>query len=123
VSPLDALRQRMLSAGSDEQQIAILRMTLAGSDDARKLRAVSVCVSELAEIAADCFLDTLGDLKDRCHEKLTRVGGSDLPVRRASPSQGGGHEAAPGIKMSITRWTTDANGVLSRLIYNADAPQ
>jgi hypothetical protein len=121
VSPLDALR-RMLNAGSDERQLEILRMTLAGTEDARRLRAVSVPVEELAEIAADRFLDTIGDLKDRCHEKLTRVGGSPLPVRRASPSQGGGHVASPAIKMSITRWTTDANGVLSRLIYNADAP-
>lgn len=119
---LSALRQRMLNAGTDERQLEILRHALASTEDARKLRAVSSCVSELAETIAEKLLGEVADLQDRCYEKVTRLGVPVLVRRVLPPQRDGGHVASPAIKMHITPWTTDANGVLSRLIYNADAP-
>jgi hypothetical protein len=78
-------------------------------------------VEELAEVAAESLLGEVADLRDRVHAKLTHLG-SPVPVRRAPPPQQDARSASPAIKMRITPWTTDENGVLTRSIYNADAP-
>ena len=117
-----ALRQRMLNAGTDGRQIEILRHALASTEDARKLRAASSCVSELAETVAEKLLGEVADLQDRCHEKLTRLGVPVL-VRRASPPQEGGHVVSPAIKMQLSDWVVDELGVRSRILWNAsDGP-
>jgi hypothetical protein len=122
MSPLSSIQQRLMNAGTDDRQIEVLRRVLAGTEDAKVLRAVSVAVSEVAEVAADCFLEPLADLKDRVAEKLVRLGVT-VPVRRASPPQDGGHVASPAIKMRLTDWVVDESGVRGRILWNAsDGP-
>lgn len=121
MSPLSSLRQRLMNAGSDERQIEMLRLVLAGSEDHKKLKAVCLCVEELRETCADRFLDPIAELKDRVHEKLARLGVS-LPVRRAPPPDGR-VVSSPAIKTKITPWREDASGILTRFVFNsADAP-
>jgi hypothetical protein len=77
------LRRQLRNAGGDDaKQIQLLRVALASSEDGKKLHAVLVCVEELAEIVPDRLLDRIADLRDRCHEKLTRLD-VPTPVQRA----------------------------------------
>jgi hypothetical protein len=123
MNQLSALRQRTLNAGTDERQLEILRHALASTEDARKLRAVSCCVSELAETIAEKLLGEVADLQDRCYEKLTRIGVPVLVRRSSPPQRDGGHVASPAIKMRFSDWVVDEFGVRGRVLWNAsDGP-
>jgi hypothetical protein len=112
----------LLNAGSDPRQIELLRRVLAETENLKMLQAISVAVSELAESAAEAVLDEVGELVDRVHDKLERLAEPPPPTpsqRARAPQQGLGADA---ISMRITAWREEANGVLTRFIYNAADP-
>jgi hypothetical protein len=126
MSPLNSIRQRLANAGTDRRQLDIVRHALAGTEDAKQLRALASVASELSATADDGILDEVADLVDRIFEKAERIGCDLLPVRPSpvrcsTPS--GGVAWVPMVKMVVGEWETDSNGVRSRKLWNAaDGP-
>jgi hypothetical protein len=80
--PLAALQQRLVDAVDGRRQIALLRQTLASTEDLAVICAVATCVSELAETCADDLLDEAANLKDRVAAKADALGVDLAAVRR-----------------------------------------
>jgi hypothetical protein len=103
---------------SDAETLERLRRRMAKTENLQTLRAIGDQTSELAAVCADEMLNAVAGFQDRIADKIEGLGGKAVPRRPRCVV----HNLASGsqIRMAVSPWVSDAQGILSRTIYNAE---
>jgi hypothetical protein len=105
------------------EQLARLRRRAAATDNAGTLAQIGRDAEELRWVAAESLYVEIDAFVARLQDKIERLpGAASKPKRQAAAVHITDRNGAmsPSIRMIVSPWTIDAEGVRGRVLYRAD---